>query len=144
MTTLLLRKRFGGTLEPVDDSGREVLAKVKTGATIKAEVTRPRNVHFHRKFFAMLNLVYQNQEHYKSLDDLLDVCKLRIGHVRSIQTKGGIEKVPASISFANMDDTAFSNFYDRAVQWVTTEVIPGLQRHELDGEIEEELREFAA
>lgn len=144
MTQILLRKRLGSTLEPIDDNGRELLTKFGAGTVVKAEITKPRNIRFHRKFFAMLNLVFQNQDHYKSLDDLLDVCKLRIGHVRVIETKHGIERIPASISFANMDDTGFSNFYDRVVQWVLTEVIPGLRHSDLDEEVEEELREFAA
>lgn len=143
MTTVLLRKRLGGALDPIDDCGRDVLAKFGAGTVLKAEITKPRNIKFHRKYFAMLNLIFQNQDHYKSLDDLLDVCKLRIGHVRTIETRHGIERVPASISFAKMDDIAFEDIYERTFQWAVTEVIPGLQRQDLDSEVEDELREFA-
>lgn len=144
MTALLLRKMIGGRLEPIDDAGKDALGKVKLGSIVSAEIKRPRNVHFHRKFFAMLNLILQNQEHYQSTDDLLDVCKLRIGHVRVIQTKNGEVRLPKSISFAAMDEAAFSEFYERAVNWMIAEVIPGLARADLDREIAEQLMAFAA
>jgi len=139
MTAVLMRKRLA-TLEPVDDDGRRLLAKMAPGRVVSVEIRRPRNVLFHRKFFAMLNLILQNQEYYKSIDDLLDVCKLRVGHVKVVQTKRGEERIPKSISFAEMDETAFTEFYERVVDWVTAEVIPGLNKADL----ERELMEFAA
>lgn len=144
MSALLMRKMIGGRLEPIDDAGKDTLAKIGIGTVVSVEVKRPRNVHFHRKFFAMLNLILQNQEHYQSTDDLLDVCKLRIGHVRVIQTKNGEVRLPKSISFAAMDEAAFSEFYDRAVNWMIAEVIPGLARADLDHEVAEQLMAFAA
>jgi hypothetical protein len=118
------------------------LRKFGLGEIISVEVKRPRNLMFHRKFFAMLHIILQNQEYYKSIDDLVDVCKLRTGHCRTIATKEGDVQVPSSISFAAMDDTNFADFYDRACNWVVTEVIPGLQRHHLDAEVEESLQNF--
>ena len=143
MTNLLLRKTMRG-FEPIDDLGREALSKIGVGDLVRAEIKRPRNTDHHRKFFAMLNLVYENQEHYKSPNDLLEVLKIRIGHCHTVQTKHGEVKIPKSISFAAMDQTEFDQFYNRAVDWVLSEVIPGLQRGELDSEIEQELKAFAA
>lgn len=144
MSVILLRKRLGGSLEPIDDMGREALAKIGQGSIVKCDITRPRSILFHRKFFAMLQMIYHNQDHYKSPEHLLEVCKHRVGHVEIISTKHGEIVRAKSISFAEMDDTAFSNFYDRAVNWMIEEVIPGLQRGELDREIEEALMRFAA
>ncbi len=139
----IMVKRLGA-LRPTDDMGIEAMRKIGDNELVKVTWTRPRNVRFHRKFFAMLQIILANQEHYKSIDDLLGVCKLRIGHVRIVETAKGIERFPASISFANMDETEFSAFYDRAIDWMLTEVIPGLQRQHLDAEVEAELIGFAA
>jgi hypothetical protein len=141
---LLMRKTLGGSLQPIDDAGRELLSKIGASTILAVEWKRPRNVWFHRKLFAMLNIIFQNQSHYKSVDDLLDVCKLRTGHIRRISTTRGDVLIPKSISFAAMDEDSFSKFYDRAVDWMLTEVIPGLKRHDLDAAVEDELREFAA
>ena len=133
-----------GALRPTDDGGIEAMQRIPDESLVKVSWTRPRNIRLHRKLFAMLQIILANQEHYKSLDDLLDVCKLRIGHVRVVETTQGIERFPASISFANMDDTEFDVFYNKAVDWMLATVIPGLQRRHLDAEVEDQLIRFAA
>ncbi len=142
-TSQIMVKRLGA-FRPTDDQGIEDMAKILDGSLVKVTWTRPRNIHFHNKFFAMLGIVLKNQEHYQSMDELLGVCKIRIGHVTVVSTGYGTEKWPKSISFAAMDETEFSKFYDRAVDWVLREVIPGLQRQHLDAEVEDQLIGFAA
>ena len=139
----LVVKRLNA-LYPIDETSEAAVRKFGLGEIVSVEVKRPRNVAFHRKFFAMLQIILQNQDAYKSIDDLLDVCKLRIGHFRTINTKNGEVQIPDSISFAAMDDTAFGDFYDRACNWVVTEVIPGLQRTHLDEQVALELMEFGS
>ena len=131
-----------GSLQPADEAGEAAIRKLGLGELVTVEVKRPRNGKFHRKFFAMLQIILQNQEHYQSIDDLLDVCKLRTGHCRAIQTKQGEVKIPKSISFSAMDDTEFADFYDRACGWVCNEVIHGLERRHLDEEVAAQLRNF--
>ena len=142
-TSHIMVKRLR-TLRPTDDQGIEDMAKIPDGSLLKVTWTRPRNIRFHNKFFAMMGIILKNQEHYQSMDELLGVCKLRIGHVTIVQTQHGEEMWPKSISWAAMDETEFSKFYDRAVDWVLREVIPGLQRQHLETEVEAELVEFAA
>lgn len=132
-----------GTLRPIDDAGREWLRK-KHGKLVRVEVTEPRNLAFHNKFFAMLQIVLENQKHYQTTDQLLFVCKKRIGHADYIQTKQGVEAIPKSIKWAKMDNVSFTDFYNRAVHWVTDEVIPGLSAKDLDEAVADELRKFAA
>ena len=143
MTRFLVVKNLG-VLRPVDEAGEEILRHVGQGEIVAVEMKRPRNVAHHRKFFAMLSIVLENQSYYKSVEDILDVCKIRIGHVRTVQTKDGEVKIPESISFASMDQDAFNGFYNRACGWVVTEVIPGLQRKHLDAEVEAKLLAFGA
>lgn len=140
---ILLQKRMGA-LVPADEAAEDALRGVALNSVIKAKISVPRNIFFHRKFFAMLNIVMKNQDRYPTLDVLLSVCKLATGHAEVIRTKHGDVAIPRSISFAKMDELEFSSFYDRAVQWVLREVIPGLQRKELDREVETELKGFAA
>jgi hypothetical protein len=139
MTTLILRKDLG-CLRPTDEAGEEALRKVKLGALVKVEFTgKPRNVMHHRKFFAMLNLIYQNQKHYRSVDHILAAMKFALGYTEKVRTKRGEIEVPLSISFAAMDQDEFDAFYNRAVDFVLAEVVPGLDRADL----ERELMEFA-
>ncbi len=141
-TSQIMVKRLGA-LRPTDDSGAEAMRKIGDGELVKVSWSRPRNIRFLRKFFAMLQIILANQEHYKTTDELLNVCKLRIGHITVVQTQQGEERWPKSISFAAMDESEFSAFYNRAIDWMLTEVIPGLQRQHLDSEVEAELMGFA-
>ena len=132
-----------GAFRPTDDEGIEAVWKIPDETLVRVTWTRPRNIRFHCKLFAMLKIILTNQEHYQTTAELLNVCKLRIGHVDIVQTPQGEERWPKSISFASMDETEFSVFYDRAVDWVLSEVIPGLQRQHLDGEVEAAVIGFA-
>lgn len=143
MTAIVLRKTFGGYLVPVDEDGIEVVRGLPRDAEVMVDIRRSRNIKFHRKLFAMLDVVRHNQDHYKSTADLLDVCKLRIGHVRVIQTAQGEVRIPASISFAAMDNDSFNAFYKRATVWCCTEVIPGLSEEALARQVDERLLGFA-
>ena len=129
-------------LYPTDDAGRTVIHSLGQGEIVSVDVKRPRNLAFHRKYFAMLKIILDNQDYYHSIDDLLDVCKLSTGHYRTVETKLGPVKIPMSISFAAMDDAEFGDFYDRAVAWVCESVIPGLKRRDLDEEVEAALIGF--
>lgn len=52
--------KAGNGIVPGNDECREWLAKQKHGATLRGDMTVPRNVKFMRKFFAMLKAAYDN------------------------------------------------------------------------------------
>ena len=146
MPTTLHMANHLGALRPAQEQDAEVWGHMKIAEreVVKIQISRPRNYRFHCKFFAMLGIIFKNQETYKSTKELLGVCKLRIGHVDIVQTPQGEERWPASISWANMTEAEFSDFYNRAVDWVISEVIPGLSRQHLDEEVRDALLGFAA
>lgn len=136
-----MRKMIGNRLEPVDDAGKDVLAKVKLGSVVMVEYKRPRNVAHHRKFWALISLIYQNQTRYKSPEDLCDAIKVYVGHSKVLRMTDGREvHTPLSIAFHAMDQASFDGFYDKVVDVVCAEIIPGLDREDL----RRELMEFAA
>lgn len=136
MAHLLLRKTLGGKLEPVDDMGREALSQIPMGDIVRADVKRPRNLGHHRRFFALVSVIYENQTRYTSPETLLDAIKVHIGHCDVMKLSDGREvHTPKSISFASMDQIAFGLFWDRVVACVCREIIPGLDRADLEREL---------
>lgn len=127
-----------GTLKPVDDEGRAFIAR-KQGKTLRVEVTEPRNIGHHRKFYAMIAILVDNSSYSK--DEIVNLIKLGIGHVEMCRTPNGIERWPASIAFHAMKDEQFRDFYDRSVNWVLSSLIP-MARGQLDAEVEERLMRF--
>ena len=65
---------------------------------------------------ALVRLVFENQERYNSIEDLLVEFKLKVGHYKEhITTDGKIVYVPKSISFSQMDEYEFNEFYNKAL-----------------------------
>ena len=139
MPDILLRKHLR-TLVPIDGPGQEMLAGISQNEIVKAKISRPRNVQHHRKFFALLNLVFENQEKYVSPNELLAAVKIAVGHVDVIDVGGCPYRIPKSIAFHKMDQTEFDRFYASVVDVVLKHFLPGVTRDEL----RQELLEFAA
>lgn len=136
----LIFRRYSQGFQPTDEQSRAALQSVKLGECVELKMKRPRNLQMHRLFWALMQKVYENQEHYKSADEVCTAFKFAVGHVDSIKTGRGVIQVPRSISFAKMDQIAFREFFDKAVKFCVTEVIPGLDSADLEREVMELIR----
>lgn len=101
-----------------DDAGKDLLRKIKVGKMVKCDVSQPRNIKHHRKFFALLNTVWAAAGDWPTVDDLLIELKIKLGITRDvvIRESGEMVKIVGSISFAAMDQTEFDKFYESAIQ----------------------------
>ena len=117
MSSEIFMQRTVGGLKPVDDHGIDVLRKIKVGEVIQCELNKPRNLAHHRKFWALLNVFWSATGDWSSPYGILVELKVRLGHVQEvlIRDTGEVVKVPKSISFAQMDQTEFDTFYERAL-----------------------------
>lgn len=123
-------------LKAADDTSVEALRRLKVGKVVRVEVTTPRNISHHRKFFALLNLVWASAGDWPSLEDLLIELKVRMGLYREITIRdtGEIVKIPGSISFAKMDQLKFEEFYERALKTLS-EMAGGIDHAALRNEV---------
>lgn len=129
------RKTIGG-LKPADALAEEVYQGLALNAEVMAEVTRPRSLQHHKWFFALLKIVFDNQETYDSMDAMLIAVKVALGHCYPMTTKTGqAVMVPKSIAFNKMDETEFKRFADNFVTLVITKFLPGVNREDLEAEI---------
>lgn len=139
MATDILLVREGNKLGAAEPWGAEAIEAMHHGEMVTATLRRTRNPGHHRKFFALLNVVYKAQTRYATLEHLLNAVKIATGHydVCSIEMRGFPVQVciPKSISFAKMGQTAFEQFYNKAVDFILTEVIPGLDRDDLERQV---------
>ena len=141
MTAAAWCKEIGGKLVPADAASQAILSKIKTGEVVQVEVKRPRNSAHHRKFFALLNVVFENQEAYESPDHLLLALKYAVGHCEIVIAKDG-SKMPLgrSIAFHKMDQSEFEAFYEKCLDIVAKYFLPGVETDALRAEVEEFLR----
>lgn len=116
---ITLIKTLNGTLKPAYDSDNELVRKVPLNEPITFEWRKPRNIKFHRKFFGLVNLVYQNQEQYNNIEHLRKDLTISAGYYDIRYNIEGVEiQEPKSISFAKMDEIEFSEYYNRIVDVV--------------------------
>ena len=131
----LARKELGH-LTPVDQAGEDALRKLKFGDVVTIEVKKPRNGNHHRLYWALVSLVWQNQERYETPEQLHSALKIAAGIYEPLEMPGGVvHKIPGSIAFDKMDQTEFSAFYDRVCDLVAQHFLPGVSSGELKAEV---------
>jgi len=117
-------KRNGG-LFPGDAEAATAFAKMKDGAGYLVSLHRPRNISHHRKLFALLNLVQDNTDRWPTVETLLDDLKISTGLFETrVNAVTGIPYVVAkSISFASMKQDEFEQWFDKAVDLISKQVL---------------------
>ena len=117
--------------KPMYDSDFENYSKIAMGEVFEIDYKKPRNYKFHRKFFSLIKLAYENQSDYFNLNDLRRDLTITAGYYDEVVNRvtGEVYKMPKSISFSAMDETEFSELYeavkDVIVRWIgiTSETI---------------------
>jgi hypothetical protein len=136
-------KTLGGW-KPADPETEKANAAFALGEVCPVDIRKTRNPQHHKKAMAMLQLVYDNQERYPSFTAFLDEIKLKCGHYREHvnykrNTEGeyvsSVVYIPESISFGSMDQAKFSGFYDKMVNVILTDILPGIGKDELETEV---------
>ena len=113
---LLNLKKTENAFIPCDEDTVKAFLKLNINEEIYAEFKPRRNYKFHKKLFSMLNLILNNQDHYKSVDNILTECKFKAGYYEiQINIQGEQRLVPKSIDFCTMDNDEFSEFYSSAI-----------------------------
>ena len=113
---IILIKQFDNSFKPAYDMDLEKLKRIKPNEFIECEIKKKRNIKFHRKFFALIDLVYQNQSTYINSEDLRADLIITAGYYTTyINIEGSVVKKADSISFAQMDEHSFNEFYSKII-----------------------------
>jgi len=115
---LMLTRTFNG-LKATYNTDLELLSKLEVGQSYLAEIKKPRNILFHRKFFALLNLLFDNQDVHDDIDELRSDLLINIGcYKEKPNLDGEVIKTPLSISFSKMDEVEFSKMYEKSKTFI--------------------------
>ena len=138
MAATVFMQRVLGSLRPCGRAGAEVLDGIGPDEVVKVEISRPRNVLHHRKFFALLDVIFPHQDEYVTEEDFRAAFTCALGYCTKVKTRtGATVLIPKSISFAKMDQRAFEQFFDRALLLITTRILPGIDRADVEREVAE-------
>lgn len=104
------------------DSDISELSKLKQNTEYLFKVTHPRNYQFHKKFFALLNLGFSNQDFYKTFEEYRAIKTMQAGFFKLILTEKGKVFLPESISFNAMDEIEFEQVYKKILDIISSEI----------------------
>lgn len=131
-------------LVPLYDSDLGLKQRLRPGSTVRCRVSLPRNYRFHKKFFALVRLAFDNlplplveRWNVRSVDDMLRRFKRDLGYFTATVDEAGEREIEyRSISFASMDEEEFGRFYEDCVNLVLHRYIPGINRQDLLEEVQ--------
>jgi len=116
---ILMVKKLNNSLVCAFDSDFEEFKKIKANETIEVEIVKKRNIKFHRKFYALIKMVYQNQEQYSNIQYLRKDLIIESGFYEIRYGIHGEEiKEAKSISFASMNEFEFSELYNSVLDTI--------------------------
>jgi len=132
---------------PAGRETEEYVSKMKYGEQISADFHKRRNVKFHRKFFAMLNVAFdmwqpgdlttkygvveKNFNQFRS-----DLIILSGYYSQVFRTDGSVKIKAKSISFSSMDEDEFEKVYSQVLDVVLQKICPTVPKEELEHSID--------
>jgi hypothetical protein len=134
---ILVVRTINNLLKPAFDEDLEHFKKLPKDGYFEIKYTKKRNVRFHRKFFALLKIAFENQSDYRLMEDLRRDLTITSGHYEEVVNKitGEVYKKAKSISFSNMDEAEFNEIYNDVkevvVKWL------GIDNEQLTDELEQ-------
>ncbi len=132
MSKAVFRRR-GGSLIPVDQEGLDLLASIRDGRDVALKIEARRNPNHHRLFFAILKFCTEHaidretgEVRFVSIEQAKTAIKIATGEVDPhIDAESGKTFfMVRSISYAAMDQTRFSAFFDRAIYVIAHRWMP--------------------
>ena len=118
---LLVRNTISG-LQPLYPSDFDQKRKLRLGADYEVEVKNPRNIGFHRKFFALVNIGYENTSLDMPIDTYRKYLIMKAGYFKTYQTPKGVFYDAESISFSSMSQDEFEEVYSRVLDKIIEDI----------------------
>lgn len=118
---LFCRNTISG-LVPLYPTDFDEKRKLKLGQDYEAEIKNPRNVGFHRKFFALLNIGHENTLLDMPFETYRKYITMKAGFFKTYVTPKGMFYEADSISFSSMSQDQFEEVYSRVMDKVIEDI----------------------
>ena len=127
-------------LVPLYDDDFDEKKKLKIGEVYQAEIRQPRNIQFHKLYFALINCTweYLNEKQVEFFHGSKEVFRKSLevaaGHcdkVFSFRLKEWVD-VPKSVSFSSMDEHEFRDLYQRVKDVIFSTILRGISESEFE------------
>ena len=135
--------RHGLELRPIDNTGRLAIQSLRSHDQVMVEIKQARSVRQHRLYWQMIRTVHANlpeelEQNFPRPESLSKAILDALDYVDELTGLDGKKmRQVRSIAFHAMDASEFSALLERAIDLVTTKLIPGLGSEDLMDEINE-------
>lgn len=131
---MLVQKTPRGLL-PVYYSDMDIYSKIPMNEEFEIEYVKKRNLKFHKKYFALLKLAFENQQDYRLLEEMRRDLIITAGWYDEVVNliDGEVLKFAKSISFSSMDEVEFSQLYEATKNVISKWL--GIDNETIDNEI---------
>lgn len=111
--------RRGLTLVPEMLMDADAIERMPANERIKVDLRTGRQPKRLRYYWKLLGKLVKATDCAPSAEALHEVVKLELGYVIHVRISGGIKAaIPGSIAFDRMTESEFTEFLDRAVEWI--------------------------
>lgn len=136
MEVYLVRDDDSGLLMNAHNIDYDKVQSLTRGEVYKCKITKPRNYKYLQKFFALISIVFHNQEQYRSQEQLRKDIIIEAGYYDAwIDFNGNLQKEAKSISFGSMTAEEFSALYTDVVNVIVDKL--KVTKEDLADEIEQ-------
>jgi len=120
-------------LVPLYPADYEEKKKLKLGVEYEVEVRTPRNIGFHRKFFALLNVGWANTSLDMPFETYRKYIIIKAGYFKIYKTPKGLFYDAESISFSSMSHDRFEELYSRVLDKIIEDI--GITNEEIEKQL---------
>lgn len=136
MARRLFKRSLNMSLCPTDQEGIDALKKLKIGEEVWCEIKKARNPKHHRQYFALLHLVFENQERYRHFEHFRKAVQVAAGHVDELITlEGEVLLIPKSVDYASLDEIEFSKVFSETMAVCVEHFLQGVDLNYLRDEV---------
>lgn len=118
---LFVRNTITGLI-PLYPSDYDEKRKLKLGQDYEIEAKLPRNIGFHKKFMALINIGCENSKLNMPFDTYRRYMTIKAGYFKAYSTPKGVYYEAMSISFASMEQDEFEEVYSKVLDKIIEDI----------------------
>lgn len=112
----VLMTKANGYLIPEGEEAIKSIAKLKSLESVMVNITMPRNIGNHRRYFSLINELFDMQENYEDEEIFRYALTVGTGYCDLVEFPNGIKSWKArSIAFEKMPEDEFKAFFSRTI-----------------------------
>ena len=118
---------------PLYPSDQDEKRKLKLGQDYEADIKLPRNLGFHKKFMALINVGCENSQLEMPFDSYRKYMTIKAGFFHAYQTPKGVYYEAMSLAFSSMDNDEFENVYNKVLDKIIEDI--GATSEEIEAQL---------